>query len=158
MFSQHCCNPEIFLLHTKNKFSAGMWSSICFFPCASSTCNFICHFIACLLSIIRSFCKSSQSVLLPASMNSYPAPPSFFFFFSVVVRREGKKWKGNCGLCSTDTSYLERNPVILTRGNVINGTETSKNGLATMFLMHNICVSLTFSKMFSLMPSLKLKI
>lgn len=39
---------------------------------------------------------------------------------------------------------------------MINGTEISKNGLAAAFLIHNT-VSLTFSKMLSLISALKLK-
>lgn len=46
--------------------------------------------------------------------------------------------------------------MIPTSSNVINGNEISKNGLAAAFLVHNI-VSLTFSKMLSLISALKLK-
>lgn len=53
-------------------------------------------------------------------------------------------------------NYLEWNPVIPTSGNMINRTEISENGPAATFLMHNI-VSLTLSKMLSLITDLKLK-
>lgn len=66
------------------------------------------------------------------------------------------KWRDNCRACWADTNYSEWNPVIPTSSNMINGTEISKNGLAAAFLIHNT-VSLTFSKMLSLISALKLK-